>query len=111
MIGNDKQDYDHGRIILISSERHEAFSTGDRETGLICLSGMAKVVVYGQANTFDCYATNISEERCRRINRGYLDPASVKLEDWTGLESKGSAIIPRTGEKLYRIDNDSSQTN
>jgi hypothetical protein len=33
------------------------------------------------------------------------------LEDWTGLESKGSAIIPRTGEKLYRIDNDSSQTN
>jgi lactate racemase len=56
-------------------------------------------------------ATNISEERCRRINLGYLDPASVKLEDWTGLESKGIAIIPRAGEKLYRLNDHSSQTN
>ena len=56
-------------------------------------------------------ATNISEERCRRINLGYLDPASVKLEDWTGLESKGIAIIPRAGEKLYRLTDHSSETN
>ena len=56
-------------------------------------------------------ATNISEERCRRINLGYLDPASVKLEDWTGLESKGIVIIQRAGEKLYRLNDHSSQAN
>jgi nickel-dependent lactate racemase len=48
-------------------------------------------------------ATGITEERCRRINLGYLDPASVKVEDWTGKESKGVAVIPRAGEKLYRL--------
>jgi nickel-dependent lactate racemase len=56
-------------------------------------------------------ATNISEERCRRINLGYLDPASIRLQDWTGRESQGIAIIPRAGEKLYRLNDDSSQTN
>lgn len=48
-------------------------------------------------------ATGISEERCRRINLGYLDPASVKLEDWSSQERMGIGVIPRAGEKLYRL--------
>jgi len=48
-------------------------------------------------------ATGISEERCRRINLGYLDPKSINLEEWNGLESEGVAVIPRAGEKLYRL--------
>jgi len=48
-------------------------------------------------------ATGISEERCRRINLGYLDPASVKLEEWTDRESSGTAVIPHAGETLYRL--------
>jgi nickel-dependent lactate racemase len=48
-------------------------------------------------------ATGISEERCRRINLGYLDPACVHVEAWQGLESDGVAVIPRAGEMLYRL--------
>ena len=46
-------------------------------------------------------ATGIPEERCRRINLGYLDPASVDPgeckahSDWL--------VVPRAGEMLYRL--------
>ena len=35
----------YGRIVLNSGTATESFSTGDRETGLICLSGRAVVIV------------------------------------------------------------------
>lgn len=54
-------------------------------------------------------ATGITEEHCRQVNLGYLDLGSVKLEDWTGRESDGIAVIPRAGEKLYRLARDSAQ--
>ena len=48
-------------------------------------------------------ATAIPPERCRRINLGYLDPASVGLEDWQGREEEGVLLVPRAGEMLYRL--------
>jgi lactate racemase len=48
-------------------------------------------------------ATGIPEARCRRINLGYLDPGSVRLEDWSGREPKGVVMIPNAGERLYRM--------
>lgn len=48
-------------------------------------------------------ATGIPEERCRRINLGYLDPASIRLEEWQEREVEGIAVIPRAGERLYRL--------
>ncbi|MCX6543643.1 MAG: lactate racemase domain-containing protein [Acidobacteria bacterium] len=48
-------------------------------------------------------ATSIPEERCRRINLGYLDPASVKTEEWVGREHEGVLVVPRAGEMLYRM--------
>ncbi|HKR82742.1 MAG TPA: lactate racemase domain-containing protein [Terriglobales bacterium] len=53
-------------------------------------------------------ATGIPEERCRRINLGYLDPASVRLEDWSGREHEGVRVIPNAGERLYRINGSSA---
>ena len=38
----------YGRIILNTSNPAESFSTGDRETGLVCLSGQATVTVDGK---------------------------------------------------------------
>lgn len=38
----------YGRIILNQSKHAESFSTGDRETGLVCLSGQATVTVDGK---------------------------------------------------------------
>jgi len=48
-------------------------------------------------------ATRIPEERCRRINLGYMDPALVKMEEWQGRERAGIVVIPRAGEILYRL--------
>jgi lactate racemase len=48
-------------------------------------------------------ATGISPERCERINLGYLDPDSIRFEDWHDREAKGILVVPRAGEMLYRI--------
>ncbi len=48
-------------------------------------------------------ATGISAERCRRINLGYRDPASIDVAAWTGREREGILVVPRAGEMLYRL--------
>jgi lactate racemase len=48
-------------------------------------------------------ATGIPEERCRRINLGYLDPASINVEEWRGREREDVIVVQRAGEVLYRI--------
>ena len=48
-------------------------------------------------------ATGISEQRCRNLNLGYLDPAQVDVEAWKGRESEGVLVVPRAGEVLYRL--------
>jgi nickel-dependent lactate racemase len=48
-------------------------------------------------------ATGIPEERCRRINLGYLDPAAIRMDDWRGREGEGVMVVPRAGEILYRV--------
>ena len=48
-------------------------------------------------------ATRIPEERCRRLNLGYLDPDSINLDDWRGREAEGILLVPKAGEMLYRV--------
>jgi nickel-dependent lactate racemase len=48
-------------------------------------------------------ATGIPEERCRRINLGYIDPASIDVKEWQDRESDGILAVPRAGEMLYRL--------
>lgn len=48
-------------------------------------------------------ATGISEERCRRLNLGYIDPKSINFDDWRGREAEDIKLIPRAGETLYRL--------
>jgi lactate racemase len=48
-------------------------------------------------------ATSIPEERCTRLNLGYLDPAAINIDDWKRRESEGVKVIPRAGEILYRL--------
>ena len=48
-------------------------------------------------------ATGIPRERCERVNLGYLDPATVNIDDWQGREEEGILVVPRAGETLYRI--------
>ncbi len=48
-------------------------------------------------------ATGIPEERCRRINLGYLDPATIDPEEWADRENEGILLVRKAGEMLYRI--------
>jgi nickel-dependent lactate racemase len=48
-------------------------------------------------------ATGIPRERCQRVGLGYLDPATVDPEAWSGREDEGVALIRRAGEVLYRV--------
>jgi nickel-dependent lactate racemase len=48
-------------------------------------------------------ATAIPEARCRHVNLGYLDPNSIKREEWEGRESEGVLVVLRSGEMLYRV--------
>jgi nickel-dependent lactate racemase len=48
-------------------------------------------------------ATGIPEERCRRINLGYLDYRGIDPEQWRGREAEGILLVERAGELLYRI--------
>src|SRR6516225_8695192 len=48
-------------------------------------------------------ATGIPQERCRRINLGYLDPAKIKREGWRNGESEGALVVPLAGDVLYRL--------
>jgi nickel-dependent lactate racemase len=48
-------------------------------------------------------ATGIPEARCRRVNLGYLDPATVDLANWEGREDEGILVVYKAGEMLYRV--------
>jgi lactate racemase len=48
-------------------------------------------------------ATAIPEDECRRVNLGYLNPASIDPQQWAGRESEGVLLVPRAGEYLYRL--------
>ena len=48
-------------------------------------------------------ATKIPQERCERLNLGYLDPDTINLEDWKDREAEGILLVPKAGEMLYRL--------
>jgi nickel-dependent lactate racemase len=48
-------------------------------------------------------ATGISEERCRLINLGYMDPRQVRAAEWIGREAEGILLVDHAGEVLHRL--------
>ncbi len=47
-------------------------------------------------------ATSIPEERCRRINLGYLDYRKIDPKEWAGREKEGILLLLHAGEMLFR---------
>ncbi|NQT86453.1 DUF2088 domain-containing protein [bacterium] len=48
-------------------------------------------------------ATQIPEARCRQVNLGYRDPATVDIDAWRDREDEGVLLVPKAGEMLYRL--------
>jgi hypothetical protein len=44
----------------------------------------------------------IPEERCRRVNLGYLDPRAIDPDEWVDREDEGLLVVRNAGEMLYR---------
>lgn len=75
--------------ILAHSTHVKGLGTYDRETGI----ERPRVTV--------TLATGIPRERCERINLGYADPASIRLEAWA--RDDRDLVVRRAGEMLYRL--------
>lgn len=52
-------------------------------------------------------ATGISEERCKKVNLGYMDLLNVRHENYMNREDEGILYVPKAGETLYRLKNQS----
>ncbi|MBI3881199.1 MAG: DUF2088 domain-containing protein [Verrucomicrobia bacterium] len=48
-------------------------------------------------------ATQIPEATCRKINLGYRDPKSIRVEDYANREDEGVLYVPKAGEMLYHL--------
>jgi len=48
-------------------------------------------------------ATAIPDARCRKVNLGYRDPATINPDEWRGREDEGVLLVPKAGEMLYRL--------
>ncbi len=51
-------------------------------------------------------ATGIPEPVCRKINLGYMDPASIRREDYEGREEEGILFVDHAGEILHRLESE-----
>ena len=47
-------------------------------------------------------ATGIPRTICEQVNLGYLDPSTVRPEEWGGREEEGILLVRKAGEILYR---------
>jgi nickel-dependent lactate racemase len=51
-------------------------------------------------------ATGIAEDVCRRINLGYRDPSTIRVDDYRGREDEGVLFVDHAGEILHRLARD-----
>ena len=49
-------------------------------------------------------ATGIPREVCERINMGYRDPATIRMEDYANREEEGVLLVPKAGEMLFQLE-------
>jgi hypothetical protein len=50
-------------------------------------------------------ASQITEAKCRQINLGYRDPATLNPDEYANREEEGVLTVPHAGERLYRLAN------
>jgi nickel-dependent lactate racemase len=48
-------------------------------------------------------ATGIPQERCAKVNLGYMNPAEINIADYENQEDQGILMVPHAGELLHRL--------
>jgi nickel-dependent lactate racemase len=48
-------------------------------------------------------STQIPEEKCQRINLGYLNPKTIDSSEWKNREKEGRLFVGKAGELLFRL--------
>ncbi len=48
-------------------------------------------------------ATKIPQERCERINLGYMNPDEINIRDYENREDEGILVVHHAGEVLHRL--------
>lgn len=87
------QDWDRFRDVPLSILAH---STHVRGSGVV-ENGVER------PNVRVTLASRIPRNVCEELNLGYLDPDSVRLEEWMDREAEGILYVPKAGETLYRL--------
>lgn len=87
------QDWDHFKHIPLGVLAHSTHVCG---SGVIT-NGVEK------PNVRVTLASQIPPEDCARLNLGYLDPATINVDDWKNREDEGILYVPKAGEILYRL--------
>ena len=49
-------------------------------------------------------ATGIPKDVCERINMGYRDPSSIRIEEFANREDEGILLVPKAGEMLFQLE-------
>lgn len=49
-------------------------------------------------------ATQISEEKCKRINLGFRAPGDIRPQEFANLEAEGILLVPKAGEMLFQLE-------
>jgi nickel-dependent lactate racemase len=50
-------------------------------------------------------ASQISAEKCQRLNLNYRDPNSIRVKDFANREDEGVLLVPKSGEMLFQLTN------
>jgi nickel-dependent lactate racemase len=48
-------------------------------------------------------ASQIPRAVCERINLGYRDPATIRVQDYANREAEGILLVPKAGEMLFQL--------
>ena len=48
-------------------------------------------------------ATQIPEERCKKVNLGYMNPDEINIGDYENKEDQGMLVVHHAGELLHRL--------
>ena len=50
-------------------------------------------------------SSQIPAAKCRRINLGYRDPNTVRVQEFANRENEGILLVPQAGEMLFQLKN------